>query len=252
MITAAIIGGPIASTSYVVALHMSGSFIIPISALSPMIGAILARILFKQKFNARMLLGFLICLLASSIIGITSVVENKLSEKLLAICFAFIAAFGWAFEGCIAGYGASMIDYEIEITIRQSVSGFLTITIFFPLFCFIFGENINFLTMIFTKTITNGSIMIWFIVSGFLASIAFSFWYKGNSMCGIALGAACNGAYSFWGPFFCWILLGLIAGREGWTLSSIAWVATIIMVFGILIISMNPLILIRNIRKKER
>ena len=50
----------------------------------------------------------------------------------------------------------------------------------------------------------------WFAVAGFGAYFAFMLWYKGNAMCGTALGMSCNGAFSFWGPFsagWCWALV---------------------------------------------
>jgi endonuclease/exonuclease/phosphatase (EEP) superfamily protein YafD len=85
-----------------------------------------------------------------------------------------------------------------------------------------------------------------FIVSGFFALFAFSLWYKGNSMCGTALGMASNGMYSFWGPFFCWIILGVFCKMEGWGLPPIAWVAAILMAFGIMLIALNPLDLFKK------
>lgn len=75
---------------------------------------------------------------------------------------------------------------------------------------------------------------------------AYSLWYKGNSMVGAALGMAASGAYSFWGPFFSWIILGVIAGRDGWTIPVIGWVAAVVMIIGIFTIAMNPLDLFRN------
>ena len=73
MILAALVGGPISSTAYVVGLQMAGSIVIPITALCPAIGAILGRILFKQKLNKRMMLGIGICVFASFMIGSTSI-----------------------------------------------------------------------------------------------------------------------------------------------------------------------------------
>jgi len=73
-------------------------------------------------------------------------------------------------------------------------------------------------------------------------------WYKGSSMTGVALGMATNGTYSFFGPFCCWIILGVMLGIKGWTLAPIDWVCAVFMAIGILIISMNPLDLFR---KKE-
>ncbi|HYE68137.1 MAG TPA: hypothetical protein VEA58_05955, partial [Anaerovoracaceae bacterium] len=123
MMLAALLGGPIASTAYIVALQMAGSIVIPITALCPAIGAIMARILFKQKLTPRMLLGIAICFIATLMIGGTGFLSDAPEGLLLGILIAFIAAFGWGLEGCIAGYGTAMIDYEIGITIRQCTSG---------------------------------------------------------------------------------------------------------------------------------
>lgn len=248
MILAALVGGPISSTAYVVALQMAGSIVIPITALCPAIGAILARILFKQKLTPRMMLGIAICFAASFMIGSTSLGGDAPEGLLLGILIAFIAAFGWGLEGCVAGYGTSMIDYEIGITIRQSTSGLSNLIILVPIIGMIAGGGLGISTDLVGQAITSAPAMKWFVVSGFFAVFAYSLWYKGNSMCGAALGMACNGAYSFWGPFFCWLVLGVFAGQEGWALPPIAWAAAIVMVIGILIISMNPLDLFR---KKE-
>ncbi|AQS57710.1 hypothetical protein [Desulforamulus ferrireducens] len=245
MIFAALLGGPIASTAYVVALQMAGSIVIPITALCPAIGAIMARILFKQKLTPRMLLGIAICFTAAMMIGSTSMSADAPPNLLLGICVAFICAFGWGLEGCIAGYGTSMIDYEIGITIRQTTSGLSNLIILLPIMGMLAG-NIGLAPSLVGQAVTSGPAMVWFLVSGFFAVFAYSLWYKGNSMCGAALGMACNGAFSFWGPFFCWLVLGVFAGMDGWSLPPIAWAAAIVMAFGILVIAMNPLDLFRR------
>lgn len=248
MILAALIGGPISSTAFVVALQMAGSIVIPITALCPAIGAILGRILFKQKLDKRMMLGIGICVLSSFMIGSTSIGGDAPAGMFLGICIAFIAALGWGFEGCVAGYGTSMIDSEIGITIRQATSGLSNLIILVPIFGIIFGDGIKFSTNLVAQAFTSGPAMIWFALSGLCAFVSYMSWYNGNSMCGAALGMACNGTYSFWGPFCCWIVLGVIGGMEGWALPPIVWVSAILMMFGILVIAMNPMDLFR---KKE-
>lgn len=245
MMLAALLGGPIASTAYIVALQMAGSIVIPITALCPAIGAIMARILFKQKLTPRMLLGIAICFAATLMIGGTGFLADAPEGLLLGILIAFIAAFGWGLEGCIAGYGTSMIDYEIGITIRQCTSGLSNLIILLPIMGIMAG-NIGLAPALVIQAVSSGPALIWFIVSAFFAVFAYSLWYKGNSMCGAALGMACNGAYSFWGPFFCWLILGVFVGQEGWALAPIAWAAAIVMALGILIISMNPLDLFKS------
>lgn len=246
MILAALIGGPISSAAYVIALQMAGSIVIPITALCPAIGAILGRILFKQELNSRMALGIAICFAASFMIGSTSLGGDAPEGRLLGILIALIAALGWGLEGCVAGYGTTMIDYEIGITIRQSTSGLANLLILVPIFSILSGEGIDFGWRLAGQAFTNTPALPFFVISGFFALYAYSLWYKGNSMCGAALGMACNGAFSFWGPFFCWIVLGVFAGIEGWALPPIAWIAAVLMAFGILVIAMNPLDLFKK------
>jgi len=248
MILAALIGGPISSTAFVVALQMAGSIVIPITALCPAIGAILGRILFKQKLDKRMMLGIAICVVSSFMIGSTSIGGDAPAGMFLGICIAFIAALGWGFEGCVAGYGTSMIDSEIGITIRQATSGLSNLIILVPLFGMIFGDGIKFSTNLVSQAFTSGPAMIWFALSGLCAFVSYMSWYNGNSMCGAALGMACNGTYSFWGPFCCWIILGVKGGMDGWALPPIVWISAVLMMFGILVIAMNPMDLFK---KKE-
>lgn len=245
MILAALVGGPIASVAYVISLQMAGSIVIPITALCPAIGAILGRILFKQELNKRMTLGIFICVLAGVLIGTTSLGGDAPEGMLLGIIIAFIAALGWGFEGCVAGYGTSMIDSEIGITIRQLISGLSNLMILIPVIGWIGGNPRLSVNLIF-QAFSSGEAMIWFALSGFFALYAFMLWYKGNGMCGAALGMACNGTYSFWGPFFCWVILGLIFGIDGWALAPIVWVSAVLMILGILIIAVNPLDLLKK------
>jgi drug/metabolite transporter (DMT)-like permease len=247
MIVCALVGGPIASTAYIVSLQMAGSIIIPITALCPAIGAILGRLLFKQQLTARMLVGVFVCVGASIMIGSTGMGGDAPEGRMLGIVIAFIAALGWGIEGCVAGYGTTLIDYEIGITIRQTTSGLSNLIILVPIMSIMAGDIVLAPKLIGTA-VTSGPAMLFFAVSGFFAVFAYSLWYKGNSMCGAALGMACNGAYSFWGPFFCWIVLGLFFKQDGWMLAPIAWVAAVVMFVGICLIAFNPLDLFR---KKE-
>lgn len=248
MILAALVGGPISSTAYVVGLQMAGSIVVPITALCPAIGAILARIFFKQELNKRMMLGILICVSASGLIGSTSLTADAPEGMFLGICIAFIAAVGWGFEGCVGGYNCCMMDSEIGITIRQCTSGLSNLFILVPVFAIFGGQGVGNAMGLAWAAFSSGPAMIFFVLSGLFAFMSYMNWYRGNSMCGAALGMACNGMFSFWGPFCCWIILGVIWGIDGWSLPAVVWFAAILMVVGIFVISMNPMDLFR---KKE-
>lgn len=240
MVAAALIGGPIAGVAYVIALQMAGSIVIPIAALNTAVGAILGRVLFKQELNLRMILGVLICVASSFIIGLSAGGDTG-DGVITGILIALIAAFGWGLEGCVAGFGTSMIDADIGITIRQVTSGVVNLFILFPLLAIIEGSGFTFATNLLGQAFSDRGSIIFFIISGFFTLYAFSLWYKGNSMCGAALGMACNGTYSFWGPLFCWIVIGLIFGLPGYDIPTVVWFAAILMAVGIFLIAVNPL-----------
>lgn len=247
LVIASLVGGPISTSAFVIGLQMAGSIVVPITALCPAIGAILGRVLYKQKLSPRMIFGICLCLLAAFLIGLTAVEPDAPPQMLLGILIASVAAFGWGFEGCIAGYGTAVVDYEIGILIRQVVSGLSGLIILTPLFAMI-GGDVGLSFTLFAQAVTSAEAMPWFLVSSFFCLFAFSLWYKGNAMCGTALGMACNGAFAFWGPFFTWIVMGIFVGQEGWALPPVAWVAAVLMVVGIWFIAINPLDLLR---KKE-
>lgn len=116
-------------------------------------------------------------------------------DALLGCVFAFLAAFGWGFEGCVASFGTILIDYRIGIAIRQVTAGLLELLIAFPVLA-IMGGGIGSVPKLLGAAITSPALLI-FAISGLFAMPAYSFWYKGNSMCGTALGMACNGMYAF-------------------------------------------------------
>lgn len=165
IVIAAIIGAPIAGTAYITALQMSGPIIIPIASLTPATGAILGRIVLKQKLNARKIFGVFICASAGFMIGMSSVREINSSNIFLGLLIALVAAFGWGLEGAIAGHSTTFIDYEIGITIRQTVSGICNFFVILPVLGILNGNMLTVLQML-KRAVTDSSI-IFFIISGF-------------------------------------------------------------------------------------
>ena len=247
MMLCAAVCGPFATIAYVIALNSATAagnpgVIVPIAALNCAIGTVLGRILFKQRLEAHKVTGVLVCLVAAGIIDGTSF-ANMGPEALFGCLLAFLAAFGWGFEGCVAGFGTVLIDYRIGIAIRQLTAGVLEFIIAFPILATI-GDGFAAVPAMVSAAATDSAILL-FAISGFFAMPAFSFWYKGNSMCGTALGMACNGMYAFWGPFFIWLIMGVLNAGEMSTnyppLSAEQWIGALIMVAGIFWIAINPL-----------
>lgn len=254
MMLCAAIGGPVATIAYVVALNAATAtgnpgVIVPIAALNCAIGAVLGRALFKQRLEAHKVAGVVVCLAAAGAIGGASFAGMG-PDALLGCLFALLAAFGWGFEGCVAGFGTALIDYRIGIAIRQLTAGLLELLVAFPVLAAIGGDLARVPAML-SAAAADPSILV-FAVSGLFAMPAFSFWYKGNSMCGTALGMACNGMYAFWGPLFIWLQMGVL-GVGGMAadyppLTAVQWAGAVVMVAGIFLIAVNPA---SPLKKKE-
>lgn len=240
LIIAAIIGGPLASTAYVIGLQMAGSIIVPIAALNAAIGAIIGHFAFKQKTTKGMVLGIIICFAAATMIGSSSMTDLNFSGGAALGCLAaFIAAVGWGVEGAVGGYACCMVDTEIAIIIRQCTSGLVNAIILVSILSLMGGDGIGSGFHVLTACLTDMPSYWMLFVAGVFSSWSFKFWYKGASMCGAALGMGCNGAYAFWGPFWCMIICGFIFGHDGFVLPAIGWIGALVMVAGILILAIS-------------
>lgn len=223
VILGALVGGPIASGAYLMALSMAGAYAIPISALYSLFGAIFARIILKQKITPRVGVGMLICIVGAIVINWVN--PESGSNFTLGIICAFVAAIGWALEGVLAAYGSAMIDSDIAITIRQLVSGVVDIFIILPLLGAL---------GLFRATIMAGTPVIWLGIAGLCAAISFLCWYKSNSTIGCAVGMSLNITYVFWGVLFSILFLGS-------AITPTIVTGSIIILIGAVLVSTNPI-----------
>ena len=247
IIIAASVGGPIASVAYTIALKLSGSIVIPIAALNTVIGSLISVIVFKKKLNIRAWIGIMICIFSSFIIGFDTFDITNLNG-LFGVLIALIAAIGWGIEGVIASFETCLIDSDICILIRQLTSTILNIFILIISLVIFSEDGIHVFKNLLFVTISDINSIVFFVLSGFFTVYAFSFWYKGNSMCGTSIGMACNGTYAFWGPLFCWIIIELIFKISGYSISYVFGFSAILMAIGIFIMVINP---IYYLKKRE-
>ncbi|MGI6257672.1 MAG: hypothetical protein ACOYJU_06355 [Anaerovoracaceae bacterium] len=241
LIIAAIIGGPLASTAYVVGLQMAGSIMIPIAALNAAIGAIIGRAVFKQVLSGGMIVGIVICFSAAVLIGSTGFEGGMTfnAKMLIGVIAGLCAALGWGIEGAVGGYACCMVDYEVAIVIRQCTSGLINGVVLVSILSLIGGNGIGSGLALVGQALTDAPSLWMFVVGGVFASFSFKFWYKGASMCGAALGMGCNGSYAFWGPLWCYVVIGLIFGVDGYAIPWQGWVGAVVMVIGIAVLAIS-------------
>ena len=193
-----ILGGPIANGAYLLGIAFAGAtYAVPITALKAVISAFLAAIFLKQKIKTRIWLGVIICIKGAIIIYYTPP-EGNPENFALGLIFALVAAAGWGIEGMLAAYGSAVLDTKATINLRYIASSIVFIFILLPIIGGI-PELIGLLPQ------TSGMLLLT-IAAGF-AGLSFLQWYKGNSMCGVAKGAALNGTYPLWTILFTMIVM---------------------------------------------
>lgn len=222
---AALFGGPIANVAYLLGIMYAGAaYAMPISALCPVIGAILSRIFLKQKISKRVGVGMAICIVGTVIVSYVKP-DGDPQNFYLGIMFSLIAAIGWGAEGMIATFGMSMMDPKIAITIREAVSGLSIIVIGLPI---IGGYSL------FGAVFTQPILIAIIAVGALVCAISFLTWYNSNSMCGVAKGMSLNITYVLWGFVWSFIILNT-------SVTPLVIVGGVIVTLGAILVSMNPL-----------
>jgi drug/metabolite transporter (DMT)-like permease len=244
---AAIFGGPIGMSGYLLGVTFAGAvYSLPITASYPALAAVMATVFLKERNPARVWVGVLACICGSLIIawGDPGVAPNFK----LGIALATLACIGWATEGLISTYGMDMLDPDVALGIREGFSALVLGLIVLPGIGLYIGSQ----QVVFQGEVVSGwtlvlatfssslnSPAVWLcLLGGFFGGLSYVAWYRALNSCGVARAMAFNVTYAFWGVFFGYIM-AVIMGREG-HITANAWVGAITVSIGAILVSINP------------
>lgn len=205
VVLAAVIGGPIGMTGYVMSVNYMGASIGAVaSAVFPAIGAVLAFIFLKEKMKWHQWV-FLIATLLG-VYGLYYSPEMNVTNYALGILGALMCSFGWGIEAVILA--KSLTDPEVTdeyaLQIRQTTSALTYGIILLPAISLIKGwgitESWNFAVSLFTSEAT------WLIptiaAAGLAATVSYLFYYKAISQIGASKAMGLNVTYGAWAVIF--------------------------------------------------
>ncbi|MFD1317459.1 DMT family transporter [Loigolactobacillus zhaoyuanensis] len=224
-----LLGGPIANGAYLVGLGLAGAYAIPISATCSLFGAIFSWIFLKQRPTKRVVGGMVMCVAGAIIINFVK--PEGAPNFTLGVIFALVAAIAWGAEGVFSSFGGAMIDTDVAVNLRELISGLVVLIAVLP---FISGG-----IKLLGGTLVAGISVAWLAIAGLSAAISFVCWYKANSTVGTAVGMSLNVTYAFWGVLFSVIFLGQ-------TMTPTIIIGSIVIVFGAILVTMNPLDLFKH------
>lgn len=224
---AALMGGPVAQGAYLLGIAFAGpTYAVPISALCPVVGALLSAVFLKEKIVQRVWAGMGICLVGAIVISYMPP-EGQVENFYLGLLCAAIAAVGWGLEGVLSAFGGSILDPKVTITIRDITSGIAFFIVVMPI---VRGFGV------FQAIWQTPVVLAVLAVAALVAAISFLQWYNANSMCGVAKGMALNSTYVMWG-----IVFSAAITRDVSAITGTVVLGALLITFGAILVSVNPL-----------
>ena len=224
VLLAAVIGGPVGMTGYVLSINSMGASIGAVaSAIFPAVGAILAYIFLKEKMQWYRWIFLIITLLG--VYGLSYSPDLDIKNFWVGLLGTFMCAFGWGIEAVILA--KSMQDPEVKdeyaLQLRQTTSALVYGIIILPLL-----KGWGFTIDLFTSS--TGWLLPLIAVAALFATISYLCYYRAITQIGASKSMALNVTYAAWAILFTVLIL-----RDFSVLTPITIICSIIvLVFGIL------------------
>ena len=192
VVVAAVIGGPVGMTGYVMALTYMGASVGAVaSAVFPAIGAILAYIFLKEKMKWYQWVFLIFTLLG--VYGLSYSPELNIENFALGLLGAAMCAFGWGIEAVILA--KCLTDPEVKdeyaLQIRQTTSALTYAIIILPVV-----KGWGFTVDLFTPE--TKWLIPTIVIAGLFATLSYLYYYKAISQIGASKAMALNVTYCAW------------------------------------------------------
>ncbi len=199
---AALLGGPVGMSAYVVAIHYIGpSFTAAISALFPAIGALLACFFLKERVTSFQMIGLLVSVCAVIVLGLEPGTDN-LADLPLGFTAASICCLSWALETVLFSYGFSRsgMTQEQALMVKQTLSAVVCGFIILPLI-----QGWKQAIGVFPDKAT-----LYILVGSVFLTMSHLFYYRAILKIGATKAMALNITYTAWAIVFSLLLLSIV------------------------------------------
>lgn len=200
---AALLGGPIGMTGYLIAINNIGpGFTAIISTFYPAFGAVLAFVFLKERMRPRQFVALLVALGGVVLIGWVSSGAEVPGSAVIGISAALLCVVGWGSEAVILAWAMrdDLVDNETALQIRETTSALVYAVVLLPIFG---AVRFSFEAM---ATPAMGVLAL----AALAGTASYLFYYTAIGRIGAARSMALNISYSAWAVVFGIILLGAI------------------------------------------
>jgi len=220
---AAVIGGPVGMTGYVLSVANMGASIGAVaSAIFPAIGAVLAYFFLKEKMQWYRWIFLILSLLG--VYGLSYSPDINITNFWLGFAGTLMCAFGWGIEAVIIAKSVQddAVTDEIALQIRQTTSATVYGLVILPIM-----KGWGFTVSLFSGT---GMLLPTIAAAALFATVSYLFYYRAISQIGASKAMALNVSYSAWA-----VIISIIFLRDTSLLNPVTILCTVaVLVFGIL------------------
>lgn len=200
---AALLGGPLGMTGYLMAIpNIGAGYTAVISAFYPAFGSLLAVFVLHERMKIRQVIA--LSAAVSGLITMSWLSASPTSEgnSLFGIAGALVCVIGWGSEAVILAWGMrhEEVDNETALQIRETTSALVYALIVVPI------SGSFKLTLQALPTPAMGVIAL----AGVAGTVSYLCYYQAIHSVGAARGMAMNISYSAWAVIFAMVLLGVI------------------------------------------
>ena len=225
-----IFGGPVAMTGYILGINMAGAaYAMPITALCPCVGALLAAVFLKEKIIPRVWVGIVLAVLGVIIVSYVPPEGTTPETFYLGLALASLAAFGWGFEGMLGAYGTDLIDPNLATGLKYISSFAVYVIVVVPI-----ASAFPFMI----EAVLSVKAMLVLALTASTAAACYVLWYKALNMTGVGRTMALNDTYVLWGLFFSWLLSKF--GLMEFSLTPTLVIGAFVVVAGVILVVSKP------------
>ena len=193
-----LLGGPLFMGGYVAAIILAGpSDALTATATYPVIGAVLARSILRQRLDRVGWLGVIVAVLGAALIACDAGGSAGGGRILLGLALALVAAAAVACEGIVATRVMVGLETNTVMAVRELLSAAM------------FGVAVLVLpdgSAAVGRVAGESGLLVPTVVAGVVGGYSYAVWYRSIRKIGVARAMALNISYAMWGLLFAWAL----------------------------------------------
>lgn len=202
VMVAALLGGPIGMSGYLLAIDQIGAgYTAIISTFYPALGTALAVLVLKERMRPRQVIALAVAI--GAIIATSYTSTSVSGSALWGVLGALAAVVGWGCEAVILAWGMrdDAVDNETALQIRETTSGLTYLVLVVPL-----GGALSSTGQALTSPGAMGLVAL----AAAAGTASYLFYYKAIDMLGAARAMALNISYSAWAVLFAFLLQSIV------------------------------------------